>query len=407
LAAAGLIGWARPAVADGLVPDASFRACINTALRQAVTAEPTVEQMAALTGTLACDGRERNTKIESIAGAQYLKGVTGLVLSYNQIADISDLGGLTQLTELDLIGNKVTSTTALAPLTGLRSLDLRANQVTDLGGLSKMTDLVELYADGNQITSVTPLAGLTNLTKLWLGNNAIADISALRDLTAVTELSLENNAVADVTALSGMTALRTLYLQGNGITDLTPLPSALAPVTCSGTVCTPHVFAQNQDAAVTVDIGINPIYVATAPGASGGISVVVESGTANIDMASGTVVYPNAGEAVLTWTSGDNKFFTGRLTVTVREAATAAPSATPEAPTPTPSESAGETASASPTGTGAATTPGEQLPTTGAHATLDQLLAALALTVMGLGALTLRLVILLPLSGRREVRHAA
>ncbi|MDR1512539.1 MAG: leucine-rich repeat domain-containing protein [Propionibacteriaceae bacterium] len=416
--------WFPAAVAhaDTLVPDDSFRACLNTALRQAPAADVTADQLAGLTGVLACDGAERNTKITSIAGAEHLTGVETLVLANNHIADVTPLAGLTQLVDLELNGNQVASTQPLANLAQLELLDLRANKVDEVLGLGRMAALKEFYADGNQIADITPLVGAPQLRKLWLGHNKVVDLAPLAHLTGLEELSLENNAVADVTPLAGLAGLQTLYIEGNGVTDLTPLPAKLTPATCDAEqVCAPHVFASGQDAALSAVAGVpQPLYIAGAPGASTAPQIVVYSGRAEVDQAAGQVTYVTPGLTVLKWTSpNDNGYFSGQLAVTVTDG-----SSTPT-PTPSPSETpssgtAGPTESTTPTSpaptseqpigplptVNQGSTPVE-LPTSGTRATLDEVMVSLALFCLGLGALGTRLLVILPVSSPWPPKHAA
>ncbi|MDR1806829.1 MAG: leucine-rich repeat domain-containing protein [Propionibacteriaceae bacterium] len=436
------IGGLAPARADDsdVVPDASFRACLNVALRQPAANALSAAQLGTLSGALECDGAERSTVIDSIEGAQYLTGVTSLDLAHNRINDLSPLAGLTGLTTLDVLGNAVTSLTPLADLAQLTVLDVRANQVADLTGVNGLTGLVELYADGNQIADLSPLVRLTGLQKLWLGHNQIADLSYLSGLTQLRELSLEWNQVADVTPLAGAGQLQVAYLQHNAIADLSPLPAGLAPESCdANNVCTTRVFAANQVAAATATTGTQALPIAQLRGSQR--SLVVTSGGAAVDQAAATVTYTNPGQVTLDWTTAGNAYFSGTLTVTVTGEAIGAsptpePSATPTpepsaAASPAPEPSAGPatggatgtgtsgagTSGASTTGPGAlptavSTEPADTLPGTGTHASLNELLFALWLVVMGLSMLAARLQLLLPESStavpqrvRRPGRH--
>jgi len=99
--------------AAGVVPDAAFAACLNTKyLGQAATAPITAGQ---LQGIVANNGVPKeigavdcsSQGIVSVEGAQYLTGITYLLLNNNQISDPSPLNALTNLAYLDLDVNRI------------------------------------------------------------------------------------------------------------------------------------------------------------------------------------------------------------------------------------------------------------------------------------------------------------
>jgi hypothetical protein len=109
--------------------------------------------------------------------------VTDLDLRNTEVADVTPLAGLTNLTYLDLEGTRVADVTPLAGLTNLTSLDLRNTKVADVTPLAGLTNLTYLDLWGTRVADVTPLAGLTNLTNLYLwGTQVTAQaVDALRE----------------------------------------------------------------------------------------------------------------------------------------------------------------------------------------------------------------------------------
>ncbi|MEG4815090.1 leucine-rich repeat domain-containing protein, partial [Microcoleus sp. K5-D4] len=172
-------------------------------------------------------GNNQITDLTSLSG---LTNLTHLNLEYNQITDITGLSALTNLTELSLKYNQITDITSLSALTNLTKLRLYINQITDITGLSALTNLTELYLSNNKITDITGLSALTNLTILYLDSNQITDISPLSALTNLTKLDLIANQISDITSLSALTNLTELKLYNNKITDITWL-SALTNLT--------------------------------------------------------------------------------------------------------------------------------------------------------------------------------
>jgi cysteine-rich repeat protein len=180
--------------------DPNFLNCVSIALGTPGSVSATAA--AALT-SLDCSSRS----ISSIAGAQYLTGLTYLTFYNNSISNLSPLSGLTNLTHLEL----------------------RYNNITDISLLSGLTDLTYLALGNNDITNITPLSGLTDLITLWLGNNNVTDLSPLIGLSNLDYLNLEVNGISDLSDLSGMTSVTHLFLFGNNFnnSELNNLPSNL------------------------------------------------------------------------------------------------------------------------------------------------------------------------------------
>lgn len=162
------------------IPDAGFKACINSYFDGAeLTDDVTEAQMELFIGSSRAPIDCSSYSISSIEGAQYF--------------------------------------------TNIEYLDFYDNSITDLSPLAGLTTLKHLGLNNNNISDLTPLSGLTNLTKVLLRDNDITDVSPLSSLTNLTYLPLSNNNISDVSGLSTLTGLNYLYIEGNNITDLTPL----------------------------------------------------------------------------------------------------------------------------------------------------------------------------------------
>jgi len=106
----------------------------------------TVVTQATLDNVLWLDGHQRR-HIQNLQGVQFLRNLTWLNLSGNQI---NDLQPLSELTELSV-------------------LNLRGNQINDLRPLAVLFNLTWLNLELNNISDISPLAGLSNLSTLGLG----------------------------------------------------------------------------------------------------------------------------------------------------------------------------------------------------------------------------------------------
>jgi hypothetical protein len=83
----------------------------------------------------------------------------------------------------------------------LTTLFADSRQISELGGLSKLRNLQLLNLELNQITDIGELGSLTNLTQLFLGWNNISDISPLAGKPSIFELDLRNNQITDIHSL--------------------------------------------------------------------------------------------------------------------------------------------------------------------------------------------------------------
>ncbi|MBC2238805.1 leucine-rich repeat domain-containing protein, partial [Listeria innocua] len=105
-------------------------------------------------------------------------------------------------------------------LDSIVSLWGNSENIANISGLEHLVNLTTLNLNSNEISDVSALSGLTNLTALNLNSNEISDVSALSGLTNLTALNLNSNEISDVSALSGLTNLNNLYLGDNEISDL-------------------------------------------------------------------------------------------------------------------------------------------------------------------------------------------
>ena len=188
-----------------------------------------------------------------------------LVLSDNDVADLSPLASMTSLEHLGLDRNKVADLSPLAGISSLAVLALDDNQIANLSPLRNMTSLKWLYLAGNAIEDVSPLAandGLDDGDSVDLRRNPLGaaslqtHIPALRqrgvsvsfdgnllaivdptlrnavesalamwgvDFITLRGLDASNRGIEDLTGLGGASGLAGLFLERNQITDISPL----------------------------------------------------------------------------------------------------------------------------------------------------------------------------------------
>ncbi len=167
------------------------------------------------------------TDLAPLATATQLETLT---LSRNTISDVSPLKSLTSLTALRLAENDIADISPLQDLTQLTELDLSWNDVSNLAPLAGMTALTRLKLDMNKITDVAPLGGLRSVEELGLWNNTVRDVHPLAGMTGIRTANLAYNQIDDVSALSRWTNADNIFLSDNAITDLRPLRDLKADV---------------------------------------------------------------------------------------------------------------------------------------------------------------------------------
>lgn len=90
--------------------------------------------------------------IETLDGVEFCKHVKILDLSNNEIADLSQLWGLTQLEELYLAHNQIGYIDTLCNLQKLKIIDLSENQIDDISPLLELEQLEYVNLIGNPVS---------------------------------------------------------------------------------------------------------------------------------------------------------------------------------------------------------------------------------------------------------------
>ncbi len=240
-----------PSVSDGTDVDVEITEPVvsvpDTALAEAIRSELSLEAEAPITETAMQTLTQLNAsdmEISDLTGLEQATNLQVLELENNQISDITPLAELTNLQVLDLQNNQITDLEPLAELTNLENLQLQENPVEDTSPLANLTNLTDLDVEITEPLASVPdaaLAGairselgleaeapitetaLQTLTQLNASDIEISDLTGLEQATNLQVIELQNNQINDVTPLSTLTNLQTLNLVGNQINDVTPL----------------------------------------------------------------------------------------------------------------------------------------------------------------------------------------
>lgn len=165
------------------------------------------------------------TNIDDLSALSRLSNLTRLELSGFNGQDLEFLSGMSGLWELVLDWSENVDLDALVKYAppSLKTLRIKRCGIEDITALGKLTQLVELELGGNLICDISPLCTLTNLIVLLLTNNQISDISPLAGLSNLEQLDLNINQLEDISALAGLEKLIMLDLRENNITDYSVL----------------------------------------------------------------------------------------------------------------------------------------------------------------------------------------
>lgn len=163
--------------------------------------------------------RVADTSNLNLAGLKTFTNAKSLTLTNDDLRDLSELSGLSELENLDLSGNPIVyGLSQLGQKTKLKTLTVNGNgkQVIDgLSAVGSFKNLTSLSLKEQKLTDISALSRLDKLTELDLTSNKISDVSPLSNLTALTELTLDKNNIKDITPLLGIESLKTVGLRAD------------------------------------------------------------------------------------------------------------------------------------------------------------------------------------------------
>ena len=161
--------------------------------------------------------------VRSLQGLECAVGLQRLVLTRNEIEDVSPLAGLPNLRSLELDENQITDVGPLGTLPALENLNLRINQITDVSPLAEAPKLGRVNLTGNPVGDLSSLAALVSLNTLVAVDTGITSLEGLRGSSLVSLYVSVNPMLTDVSPVVDMPDLLILEIGRTGVTDLSPL----------------------------------------------------------------------------------------------------------------------------------------------------------------------------------------
>ncbi len=143
------------------------------------------------------------------------------------ISDLSPLGRLDNLKNLNISRTSVRSLTPIRNLTKLEVLECSGTNITSLEPLKYMINLRELIVDGTSIANLEPAGNFIKLEKLYCDNTPLSDLSAIQTLDNLKVLNCASTLITDLSPISGLVNLRELDFSVTDIKSLEALDSLM------------------------------------------------------------------------------------------------------------------------------------------------------------------------------------
>lgn len=142
-----------------------------------------------------------------------------LDISYNRLANLGFLSGISGLKTLNVSNNFISSKLSSIPLSVV-TLDISNNGLTDASELSRLVNLVNLNISGNLLTETDGLKGCTALVTLDASSNRISQTTGLDSLTKLYNLNLSNNLLQDMPLHTLLKNLSVFDISYNNISNV-------------------------------------------------------------------------------------------------------------------------------------------------------------------------------------------
>lgn len=161
----------------------------------------------------------------------WIKNLTNLKvvdLSHNNIEDVSAMASLKGIEEIDLSYNNIQDIDTIAKQEKLKRLNISYNDELKLPENLYLPNLETLQCVGNKIDAISFNQKMSQLKSLNLSRNKLKTISKIENIPNIVQLDLSGNNITDIDFLKDMINLKVLYLNHNSIKVILPLKSLAA-----------------------------------------------------------------------------------------------------------------------------------------------------------------------------------
>lgn len=165
--------------------------------------------------------------IPSMEFTAKLKHLARVEITTPSQIDLKQVRSCPSLRDLKIRGTgntaSVVNVAELAHLADFRGLDLVNVKCTDFEVIERFSKLERLVLDSLEIESIQWIKKLRLLKALYLSNMSIVEISSLRDLDRLLYFNASNLPVKDIAVLKYLLALNSVTLNNTLVEDLSPL----------------------------------------------------------------------------------------------------------------------------------------------------------------------------------------
>ena len=160
---------------------------------------------------------------EELVAIGRLPNLTQLTLRGCSLSTTAGLEAAKTLTHLDLSNNAIRNIAPLGDLQKLQEVNLAHNALNDLSALSSIGTITSLNVSYNNLPTLSPITSVAALKKLVAGNNTLTELSGFQKLTALNEVDLSNNTISDISPLASCLNLEKLNISHNSLGDISTL----------------------------------------------------------------------------------------------------------------------------------------------------------------------------------------
>ena len=163
----------------------------------------TTAPVAALIELTYLDVSSNNLMQVHMKGLDTLTKLEHFAAAYNNLTDLSMLKNCVMLKTLDVSHNTLLNISVVGGLPLLEELDFSYNEVSRLPTFQTTCALRIIRGEHNLLTSLDNLSGLQNLTHIYMDYNAkLANINALRHCKALNTVNVYGTKVTDISVLA-------------------------------------------------------------------------------------------------------------------------------------------------------------------------------------------------------------
>eukprot|EP01060_Flectonema_neradi_P037724 TRINITY_DN767_c1_g1_i1.p1 TRINITY_DN767_c1_g1~~TRINITY_DN767_c1_g1_i1.p1 ORF type:complete len:1319 (+),score=282.60 TRINITY_DN767_c1_g1_i1:67-4023(+) len=168
-----------------------------------------------------------SNRITVVPEMGFLRNLRVLSIRCNCLNDAANIGSLSNLLTLDLLGNNLTVFDVSAP-SSLTSVNLSRNALQSVNSVFSNCPLLRsCHLNNNRICSLPLTFRCVLLQELWIGDNQLTSVPELVHLPLLEVLYLQGNALEDVTGIRGNVNLTFVDISFNNLSDVDATTSAL------------------------------------------------------------------------------------------------------------------------------------------------------------------------------------